>query len=463
MDESIGERLMQLRESRALSLEQVSRATHIRLHYLKSIEAGDLKALPSSAQARGFIRAYASYLGLESHTLAESLAREIPASDPPTSPRPAPSQVEEKPAGQAEQIYGEIGSRLHTQREQLGLSLDDVERHTHIRSHYLQALEDGDIKGLPSPVQGRGMLKNYASFLGLETEPLLLRYAEGLQAGLAARQAEQPPRRPAAVRRDWSERSVLQRLLSTDFLIGGFVIIFMAGFFIWGGMRIIELRAVNAALTATQDASETAAALLNGTLEPGSVDELAAAGTALTLEAPLTETPGLADLPQLPVPETQTIDPLTGLPVEATETGQSGLPAPSSSPIQVYVMVQQRAWMRAIIDNEVEFDGRVIPGSVYQFDGENRVEILTGNGAALQLYYNQQDLGLMGILGQVVHRIFTREGIATPTPSATPTGRPPATATLTPEGFEEPTPAPEGEGSAPTSSPTPTPFPFIGP
>ena len=39
--------------------------------------------------------------------------------------------------------------------------------------------------GLPSPVQGRGMLKNYADFLGLESDTLLLTFADGLQTGLA--------------------------------------------------------------------------------------------------------------------------------------------------------------------------------------------------------------------------------------------------------------------------------------
>jgi hypothetical protein len=33
------------------------------------------------------------------------------------------------------------------------------------------------------------MLSNYAIFLGFDPEPLLLRFAEGLQANLAARQA----------------------------------------------------------------------------------------------------------------------------------------------------------------------------------------------------------------------------------------------------------------------------------
>ena len=90
--------------------------------------------------------------------------------------------------------------------------------------------------------------------------------------------------------------------------------------------------------------------------------------------------------------------------------------------MQVYVTVRQRAWMRVTVDGEIEFDGRVIPGSAYQFAGENQVEILTGNGAGLQIFFNQEDLGTMGLFGQVVQRVFTPQGIQTPTPTITVTG-----------------------------------------
>ncbi len=91
----------------------------------------------------------------------------------------------------AEAIFTEVGKLLLRQRELLGLSLEDIERHTHLRQHYLQALEAGDLEGLPSPVQARGMLNNYAAFLGMDPETLLLRFADGLQARLQAKRAVQ--------------------------------------------------------------------------------------------------------------------------------------------------------------------------------------------------------------------------------------------------------------------------------
>ena len=79
-------------------------------------------------------------------------------------------------------IFREIGDRLQTQRESLGLTLNDIEHYTYVRLHYLQTIENGKINELPSPVQGRGMIEIYAKFLGLDADAILLRYADGLQA-----------------------------------------------------------------------------------------------------------------------------------------------------------------------------------------------------------------------------------------------------------------------------------------
>jgi hypothetical protein len=58
----------------------------------------------------------------------------------------------------------------------------------------------------------------------------------------------------------------------------------------------------------------------------------------------------------------------------------------------------------------------------------------TGNGAALEVYFNQKNLGKLGVVGQVVDLIFSQGGIVTPTASfsPTPTVTPISTFTLQP-------------------------------
>jgi len=45
MNESIAQQLREARQDRHLSLLQIAQATHIRQHYLRALEAGDLEGL----------------------------------------------------------------------------------------------------------------------------------------------------------------------------------------------------------------------------------------------------------------------------------------------------------------------------------------------------------------------------------------------------------------------------------
>jgi cytoskeletal protein RodZ len=178
---TIGQQLRRAREERALSIEQVSQETHIRVQYLSAIEAENFDVLPSPVQTRGFIRAYAACLRLDSAPLLAILDGVKPGVETTPVLIQAPNPENGSAAGEPRVIFSEIGQTLQHQREILGLSIDDVERYTHIRAHYIQALEIGNLEGLPSPVQGRGMLKNYAHFLGLDYDQLIACFADGLR------------------------------------------------------------------------------------------------------------------------------------------------------------------------------------------------------------------------------------------------------------------------------------------
>ena len=80
------------------------------------------------------------------------------------------SLVPQIPDTESVQIFKEIGAELRKQRELLSLHLEEVERNTHVKAHYLEALEKGSLEDLPSTVQTRGMLSNYASFLDLDVD-----------------------------------------------------------------------------------------------------------------------------------------------------------------------------------------------------------------------------------------------------------------------------------------------------
>ena len=459
-----GDKLRQARIALGLTLEQVEQATRVRTYYLTALEEDDYLSMPSMVQGRGFLRIYADYLGLDPDELlsswgssptetqtskmpvretgSEKVIREQPqkakkhpvkkppkekaeqAAVPADEIEPTPDieniPVEKLPelapvvpteqypakvgrldsggADSSQVIFAEIGKQLSHQRKLLGLSLADVERYTRLRLHYLEALESGNMDGLPSPVQARGMLNNYAHFLNLDSEALLFRYADGLQARRIERVGTLPHRRPAT--QISKGKLAARRFISFDLVVGSGLIILLVAFIIWGATQVINAQKQAEALPSLPPVSE----VLLGT------------GTEFA------HTPGGSETPL----ETTSQPALTSTIPPTQAAGFSGslnfTPiAQGNDPIQVYVVARQTAWMRITEDGKMVFQGRAMAGSAYPFSGTTKVEMLTGNAAAFQVFFNQNDMGSLGSEGQVIDLVFGKDGLIVPTATITPT------------------------------------------
>src|SRR5262245_43279677 len=69
-----------------------------------------------------------------------------------------------------------LPERLYAARERKGVDLYRAERDTKIRARYLAALERGDYRELPGAVYTKGFLRNYALYLGLDPDDVLLQW-----------------------------------------------------------------------------------------------------------------------------------------------------------------------------------------------------------------------------------------------------------------------------------------------
>jgi cytoskeleton protein RodZ len=417
----LGSQLRAARQARGLDVAQVAEATHIRSHYLQAIEDGELGLLPSPAQVSGFIRAYAKYLELDPGPLFALL---LPKVEETPSPYPEKPEAQSKPLPEPaiQSQFAALGAQLRQRRESLELSPLEVEEHTHISEQYIARLEKGDFDSFPSPTQARGMLGNYADFLGLESGVLLASYAEALQERFDFRQAAKPKAKPAlklAIPKiTWKLPEWARPMLNRDVMFGGLAGLGLLIFVIFSIGRI-------AATSAGQGPEPTAPplALLDATATLGTPG-----ADSINLLEQVTATPGFVG--------------------EATIQIAEGLG------LSLRVLSAQRTWMRVTVDGGVQFEGRTNVGESYTFNAANQILLLTGNGAALRIFFNEQDLGILGIYGEVVSVLFSPEGASTPTVSPTPTIDPgiltsTAGAPLTPSA----TPSPTLE---PTGTPSPT-------
>jgi len=142
----------------------------------------------------------------------------------------------------------------------------------------------------------------------------------------------------------------------------------------------------------------------------------------------------------------------------------------------------ERAWVRVLVDGEVQLESLLNPDYVQEFVGQESIELRTGNAAGVIVTLNGELLPPLGETAEVVDYIWVVQdneivvmtptsepeptGSPTVTPEAeitgTPTVEPEATATLTPtaEATAEPdTPTPEPDTPTPEPQDTETPTP----
>ena len=449
MAPSIGVQLKQIRENQGISLETISHKTHISLAYLKAIEIGDEDSLPSTVHLRGFLRLYASVLGVELedlqvgdyHLLSEDKTAKSPrefdigeedllessdvaVEEVKTEPEPIVEEEiepesESEPAlppvfeldsetarGDGEpkssrDFYAAIGAKLKQRRELLSLSIKEIHENIHIREEHLTAIEQGQFGQLPSPVQARGMLVNYAEFLNVDTDALLSEYTDALQLQRLEKQKELPQKGRRSAKELSPTALRLKNFFSLDLLIITGLFLIFAIFVVWGVNRILGDN--------TPEAIETEI--------PGVSDVLLATDTAT---------------PQF------TIDPEAVETIieeeESAEEEEPPLftPVSSSAPLNIILVPRQQLWVQVAADYQVVYQGRLLPGNAYDFSAEQRIDILTGNAGALQIIFNDQDIGSQGLVGQVVSLSFTETGLVLPPATSTPTITETLESTMTP-------------------------------
>lgn len=97
---NVGEILQTARERKGVDLARAERETKIRARHLMALESGDLADLPAPVYAKGFLRNYSTYLGLDADEMLDRWRKEIdqprradmPTVKPPPQPITTPSR-----------------------------------------------------------------------------------------------------------------------------------------------------------------------------------------------------------------------------------------------------------------------------------------------------------------------------------------------------------------------------------
>jgi cytoskeletal protein RodZ len=271
---------------------------------------------------------------------------------------------------------GELGDLLRRSRQQLNLTLDDIQAATHIQRRYLEALEDEHFDNLPDRVVGRGFLRNYAAALKLDPG-FLVDLFEGVT---------QPPRfvpdsptvTPKGILyKDISMTSPSRT--STDIVTGVLVALVLVGGLL-GVFYVFRDRWLPL------------------------VNEIA--------EQPPLPTSDAAFL--LPTP--------TPLPTYTPTPTSTSTPQYYTG-VTIELRISEESWVQVLVDGAKVFESIMRPGDENNWTGERQVAVRVGNAGGVEAIVNGESVGMMGERGQVVDQVWEKVEtgspiLLTPTPTA---------------------------------------------
>lgn len=372
-----------------------------------------------------------------------------------------------------------LGIYLRETREARELTLDDAVTALKIRRHILEGFERGEFNVIDaSPVQIRGIIRNYAQFLRLDPD-LILQYYESAQNprrgrfGRAPQSTRKDRRKQTRKQRRNERRREEKRRTQTQ------------------EMAVVAKRSITDTDPAMprvtladqrQESEQRILRVLNLVMVVlVAVAAVVVIGFVLLqlIEQPedLIQPENSGILGQLPPTATITVAPTftprftpSLLPQFQQDLAGFG--------IAVTIETQQRTWMRVTTDGNEQIARLVLPGEVLEYRAQDEIYVNASNADALVVVYNGQLQGSYGGRGQAVEITYSedRVDISTgpgfePTSAATITPLPTddrIAATLIAEQTPSSTPGPSPTASdtptitnTPTITPTPTDTPTI--
>lgn len=354
-----------------------------------------------------------------------------------------------------------LGQYLRDSREAKELTLDDAVNALKIRKRLLEAFEQGEFEFSDlSQVQTRGFVRNYAQYLGLDSDTVVIYYdsaLEGRTQGSRWRRNRKPKTESKKTKSQERKRSRRRRRLDETHPRDE-----------EGEPRPIASRSITdtnpslprVTLGDARDKHDRRLARLLNTLVILLVGLAAVAVIAFVAVQLIQQTnqdnPTSFVLGDLPPTSTRTLAPT----FTPRPTDNAGQPAISQNfdgtGVVITVEAQQRTWIRVVTDGNVQINELVEAGSVMEYRSINEIILSASNARALNIIYNGQQQGTFGGRGQAVDITFGTDSVDIQTgPGFDPTSE----ATRTPTPTQDSRPATLLAAQTPSNTPGPSPTP----
>ncbi len=312
----------------------------------------------------------------------------------------------------SKQLHIPLCKLLRTQREELGITLKEVEKNTGIRASYLHKIEAGDYDGLPDTVYTKGFVKNYAEYLGFDTHEIMRLYSRERNAHAGQNKLKRSSSWRSLKPIEGRRFVLTPRLLVV--LLGVLTVLVVFGYIGWQFLqltvppKIVITNPVNDTVT-------TPTIILAGQTDPGSELFINGSPVLIGVDGNFSEQVSLINgVNTINIRSRNKLGKAAELVKNYTASfAAAATPNPADQQsattidgVQVLVKVDKQAtWISISADGQDTFRGTMLPGSSKLFSAKQNIKLTTGNGGATAVTITnnkvaRKDLGQVGRDGE---------------------------------------------------------------
>ena len=294
----------------------------------------------------------------------------------------------------------EFFQELKRIRESKGLRLEDIAQRYKIRPSFLESIESGSFEDLPEPVYTKTFIKTYAGLLGVDTGPILARYAKYIEKTMPAPPPEAPKEQ---IREARTENAIFDRLGSMGGRLGWAVltlaVVVILGIYVFQDSGERPVPAKSAAREAVKPAEKppetppAEAPQAPAVQQPDAASQQqAAVQTAVPQAAPAETAAPEQKKPEAPPP---------------AQKKEPPPPAPTAAgALSLTIEATEAAWVQVKADKTPAVQKLMQAGEKLTTEAKDRITVDLGNAGGVQITFQGQSLGSPGKRGEVIHLVY---------------------------------------------------------
>ncbi len=261
-----------------------------------------------------------------------------------------------------------LGKYLKNYREEMGITLEEIERVTKINLTYLKDLEEEKYDLLPAPIFTVGFLKQYARCIGLDPEDVVLRYRLAVQGGEVTSEETSGP------------TSLDVRKKTIWILVGSVCGLIILWIMLYPGSepkeRVRSIRLPRSSLKEISQEIRKEELKKELDLSPDGAVGSAFPGSVSTEER------------------------------ENSSIGIGGIGSGEIVPVALTLQALSETWIQMTVDDGPSLERILKPGERYSCQAEEKIQLKIGNGDGVRIFYDGKVYENLGKKGDVVYIEF---------------------------------------------------------